>query len=87
MDLSEPYPKDELDNDELGRLVRRVLKARVSDQAPSDRVWKRIETALEEDKLQSRETRFGWSRLVIQAVLVLPLVLVAGVGIEYSSSP
>ena len=69
------FPKDDLD-----RVVKGALRARVSGQEPPDRAWKRIRAELESNKPPARRPRTLWSPLLAQAALTLLLVVLGGLG-------
>jgi hypothetical protein len=71
------FPKDELDG-----LIQEALEARVGDQEPPERVWKRIQGELEPAVPQQRRFRASWHPLVLQAVLTLLLMLIGGAGLQ-----
>lgn len=83
MSLPNPYSDDELD-----RLVRRTLDARVSGHEPPEHVWKRIKLELETEKSpQPRRLRMGWLPLAVQSALTLLLVMVGGFGLRALLNP
>jgi hypothetical protein len=83
MSLPNPYSDDELE-----RLVRRSLDARVGGQEPPERVWKRIKLELETDKPpRPRRLRMAWLPLAVQSALTLLLVMVGGLGLRTLLNP
>ncbi|MEJ2555305.1 MAG: hypothetical protein P8186_03560 [Anaerolineae bacterium] len=78
MSLPNPYSDDELE-----RLVRRTLDARVSGHEPPEHVWKQIKLELESEKSpQPRRFRMGWLPLAVQSALTLLLVMLGGLGLQ-----
>jgi hypothetical protein len=83
MSLPNPYSDDELE-----RLVRRTLDARVSEHEPPEHVWKRIKLELETEKSpQPRRFRMGWLPLAVQSALTLLLVMLGGLGLQTVLDP
>jgi hypothetical protein len=83
MSLPNPYSDDELE-----RLVRRTLDARVGGQEPPEHVWKRIKLELETDKPpRPRRLRMAWLPLAVQSALTLLLVMVGGLGLRTLLNP
>jgi hypothetical protein len=56
--------------------------ARVGEQEPSARVWRRIRRDLEADKPPQQRLRLWWPSLVLQSVLTLALMTIGGVGLQ-----
>jgi hypothetical protein len=78
MSLPNPYSDDELE-----RLVRRTLDARVSGHEPPEHVWKRIKLELDaEESPRPRRFRMGWLPLALQSALTLLLVMLGGLGLQ-----
>jgi hypothetical protein len=83
MSLPNPYSDDELE-----RLVRRTLDARVSGHEPPEHVWKRIKLELETEKSpQPRRLRMAWLPLAVQSALTLLLVMLGGLGLQTLLDP
>jgi hypothetical protein len=69
-------------SDELDRLVRGALRARVGRQEPPERVWKRVKLELRPDKSLPSRLRVHWLPVVIQSALTLLLVTLVGVVLQ-----